>query len=91
MPNLSSLYPEQGKRGARLLDYAGTLIATYPAYEDGWRVTAEPTAHCTMRTATNTPTCSGMARTTPDYDFSTGFCVAERHAIFSAKTKPRSA
>ena len=53
------LYPEQETTVSVSLDYAGTLTATYPAYEDGW------TARCTMRTATNTPTCSGRARTTP--------------------------
>ena len=36
------LYPEQETTVSVSLDYAGTLTATYPAYEDGWRVTAEP-------------------------------------------------
>ena len=52
------LYPEQETTVSVSLDYAGTLTATYPAYEDGWRVTAEPDG-------TNTPTCSGRASTTP--------------------------
>ena len=36
------LYPEQETTVSVSLDYAGTLIATYPAYENGWTVTAEP-------------------------------------------------
>ena len=36
------LYPEQETTVSVSLDYAGMLTATYPAYEDGWRVTAEP-------------------------------------------------
>ena len=36
------LYPEQETTVSVSLDYTGTLTATYPAYEDGWRVTAEP-------------------------------------------------
>ena len=36
------LYPEQKTMVSVSLDYAGTLTATYPAYEDGWHVTAEP-------------------------------------------------
>ena len=36
------LYPEQETTVSVSLDYAGTLTATYPAYEDGWTVTAEP-------------------------------------------------
>ena len=36
------LYPEQETTVSVSLDYAGTLTATYPAYENGWTVTAEP-------------------------------------------------
>ena len=36
------LYPEQQTEVAVSLDYDGTLTAAYPAYENGWRVTAEP-------------------------------------------------
>ena len=36
------LYPEQKTAVSVSLDYAGTLTATYPAYENGWHVTAEP-------------------------------------------------
>lgn len=34
------LYPEQKTAVSVSLDYAGTLTATYPAYENGWHVTA---------------------------------------------------
>ena len=36
------LYPEQKTAVSVSLDYAGTLTATYPAYENGWHITAEP-------------------------------------------------
>ena len=36
------LYPEQETTVSVSLDYAGTLTATYPAYDNGWTVTAEP-------------------------------------------------
>ena len=59
------------------LDYAGTLTATYPAYENGWRVTAEPdgTLYDESRKRILLPVLGGRERT-PDYDFSKGFCVA---------------
>ena len=50
------------------------------------------TAHCTMRTETNTPTCSGRARTTPTTTSPRASASPERtRRIFSAKNWPRSA
>ena len=70
------LYPEQETTVSVLLDYAGTLTATYPAYEDGWRVTAEPdgTLHDENGNEYSYLFWEGENKT--DYDFSTGFCVA---------------
>ena len=34
------LYPEQETTVSVSLDYAGTLTATYPAYENGWTTTS---------------------------------------------------
>ena len=36
------LYPEKETTVTVKLDYAGTLTCTYPAYGDGWTVTACP-------------------------------------------------
>ena len=36
------LYPEQTTEVKVKLDYSGKLTCTYPAYEDGWSVSAEP-------------------------------------------------
>ncbi len=36
------LYPEEETEVTVLLDYNGTLSVTYPTYEDGWTVTAQP-------------------------------------------------
>ena len=41
------------------LDYNGELTVTYPAYGDGWAVTAHPTARWSMRKERSTRTCSG--------------------------------
>ena len=36
------LYPEEVTEVLAQLDYNGELTVTYPAYEDGWAVTAHP-------------------------------------------------
>ena len=36
------LYPEEVTEVLAQLDYNGELAVTYPAYEDGWAVTAHP-------------------------------------------------
>ena len=36
------LYPEETAEVSVKLDYQGRLTTTYPAYNDGWVVTAEP-------------------------------------------------
>ena len=54
------LYPEQETTVSVSLDYAGTLTATYPAYENG-----DEYSYLFWEGENNT-----------DYDFSKGFCVA---------------
>ena len=70
------LYPEQETTVSVSLDYAGTLTATYPAYANGWHVTAEPdgTLHDENGNEYSYLFWEGEDKT--DYDFSTGFCVA---------------
>ncbi|MCD8380060.1 MAG: hypothetical protein LUC95_07075 [Lachnospiraceae bacterium] len=77
------LYPEETTEVNVQLDFNGTLTCTYPVYEDGWTVTAEPDG-----------TLKGSAGQTYRYlywegindfepDFSRGFCVAgEETAAF---------
>ena len=70
------LYPEQETTVSVSLDYAGTLTATYPAYEDGWRVTAEPDGTLYDENGDEYSYLFWEGENNTDYDFSTGFCVA---------------
>ena len=69
------LYPEEETEVTVRLDYDGTLTCTYPAYEDGWTVTAAPDG--TLRDEAGQTYSylywEGAAQT--EYDFSQGFCV----------------
>ena len=69
------LYPEEETEVTVRLDYDGTLTCTYPAYEDGWTVTAAPDG--TLRDEFGQTYSylywEGVTRT--EYDFSRGFCV----------------
>lgn len=70
------LYPEQETTVSVSLDYAGTLTATYPAYENGWHVTAEPDGTLYDETGAEYSYLFWEGEDKTDYDFSTGFCVA---------------
>ena len=70
------LYPEQETTVSVSLDYAGTLTATYPAYEDGWRVTAEPDGTLYDENGNEYSYLFWEGENNTDYDFSKGFCVA---------------
>ena len=70
------LYPEEETEVSVTLDYDGTLTATWPAYEDGWQVTAQPdgTLHDAAGNEYSYLFWEGESDTV--YDFSQGFCVA---------------
>ena len=70
------LYPEQETTVSVSLDYAGTLTATYPAYEDGWTVTAEPDGTLYDENGNEYSYLFWEGENNIDYDFSKGFCVA---------------
>ncbi|RHT87364.1 hypothetical protein DW724_09275 [Butyricicoccus sp. AM27-36] len=70
------LYPEQETTVSVSLDYAGTLTATYPDYENGWRVTAEPDGTLYDENGNEYSYLFWEGENNTDYDFSTGFCVA---------------
>lgn len=70
------LYPTEKTEVSVTLDYAGTLTCTYPAYQNGWTVTAQPdgTLNDTSGQTYNYLFWEGTDNT--KYDFSKGFCVA---------------
>ena len=70
------LYPEQETTVSVSLDYAGTLTATYPAYENGWTVTAEPDGTLYDESGNEYSYLFWEGEDKTDYDFSKGFCVA---------------
>ena len=70
------LYPEQETTVSVSLDYAGMLTATYPAYEDGWTVTAEPDGTLYDENGDEYSYLFWEGENNTDYDFSKGFCVA---------------
>lgn len=69
------LYPEAEMEVTVQLDYGGGLTCTYPAYQDGWTVTARPDGTLTDADGQtyNYLYWEGVDHT--EYDFSQGFCV----------------
>ena len=69
------LYPEEETEVAVKLDYNGLLTCTYPAYNDGWRVTASPDGTLTDEKGMQYNYLYWEGETYTQYDFSKGFCV----------------
>ena len=69
------LYPQEETEVSVKLDYGGELTVTYPAYENGWTVTAAPDGTLTDAEGKqyNYLFWEGVSYT--DFDFSRGFCV----------------
>lgn len=69
------LYPETEMEVTVILDYDGQLTCTYPAYDNGWTVTAQPDGTLTDASGQtyNYLYWEGVGHT--EYDFSQGFCV----------------
>ena len=71
------LYPTQKTDVDITLDYRGTLSYTYPAYKDGWRVTAYPGGTIINRDdGREYSYLFWEGHGEADYDFSRGFVVA---------------
>ena len=70
------LYPEEKTAVTVSLDYDGTLTSTWPAYQDGWRVTAEPDGTLYDENGNEYSYLFWEGEDKTDYDFSKGFCVA---------------
>ncbi len=70
------LYPEEETEVSVKLDYAGELTVTYPAYADGWEVTAQPDG--TLTNHADGKEYSYLfweGKSMNDFDFSEGFVV----------------
>ena len=70
------LYPETETRVEVKLDLDGDLTCTYPAYGDGWAVTAAPDGTLTDDAAQTYNYLYWEGTNDGDFDFSRGFCVA---------------
>lgn len=70
------LYPEEETQVTVQLDYAGELTCTYPAYQDGWTVTASPDGTLTDNQGQTYNYLYWEGKDNVEYDFSQGFCVA---------------
>ena len=69
------LYPEETTRVTVYLAFNGKLTCTYPAYENGWRVTAAPDGTLTDDTGQTYNYLYWEGEGPADYDFSRGFCI----------------
>lgn len=70
------LYPEETTEVEVKLDYDGVLTCTYPEYQDGWEVVAEPDG--TLRDAVTGQEYSYLfweGASDVEYDFSKGYVV----------------
>ena len=70
------LYPEEETGVSVKLDYEGELTVTYPAYEDGWNVTAYPDGTILDAEGNEYSYLFWEGVSDTEYDFSKGFCVA---------------
>ncbi len=70
------LYPEKETAVTVTLALDGELTCTYPAYADGWRVTAAPDGTLTDAAGQTYNYLYWEGNTNARYDLSKGFCVA---------------
>ena len=70
------LYPETETSVEVKLDFDGELTCTYPAYKDGWAVTAAPDGTLVDAAGTQYNYLYWEGVSDAAYDFSQGFCVA---------------
>lgn len=69
------LYPEVETEVSVKLDYNGNLVCTYPAYKDGWTVTAAPDGTLTDANGQTYNYLYWEGESYAQYDMSKGFCV----------------
>lgn len=70
------LYPEAVTEVEVTLDVDGELVSTWPAYEDGWTVTAQPDGTLTDEGGNEYSYLFWDAYSGMEWDFSEGFCVS---------------
>jgi len=69
------LYPEEETEVTVTLDYSGRLTCTYPKYNNGWTVTADPDGTLTDMNGQTYNYLYWEGETYTQYDLSKGFCV----------------
>lgn len=69
------LYPEEETVVTVTLDYSGQLTCTYPAYDDGWTITAQPDGTLTDAGGQTYSYLYWEGVSDTEYDLSQGFCV----------------
>lgn len=69
------LYPEEVTDVSVRLDVDGELICTYPAYQDGWTVTAHPDGTLIDREGKTYSCLFWEAESAADFDMTRGFCI----------------
>ena len=70
------LYPEEETDVTVQLDFNGTLTTTYPAYNGGWTITAQPDGTLTDANGREYYCLFWEGESNVQYDLSEGFCVA---------------
>lgn len=70
------LYPEEEMEVDVTLDLDGDLTASWPAYGEGWSVTAQPDGTLTDLAGNEYSYLFWEGQSDREYDFSQGFCVA---------------
>lgn len=69
------LYPEEKTEVSVELDFNGTLMVTYPQYNNGWQVTAMPDGTLFDKAGNEYSYIFWDGISNIEYDFSKGFCV----------------
>lgn len=69
------LYPEKEMEVKVQLDYDGKLVCTYPEYDDGWKVVAQPDGTLCDYSGKTYSYLFWEGNTHATYDFSKGFVV----------------
>lgn len=69
------LYPETRQQVAVKLDLHGQLTCTYPAYRDGWNVTADPDGTLTDDRGQQYSYLYWEGITEDRFDYSSGYCI----------------
>lgn len=81
------LYPEETTDVEVKLDYEGELICTYPVYQNGWNVTAEPDGTLTDVDGKTYSYLFWEGISDVEYDFSKGFVVKGSETAGFLETK----